>query len=192
MAIAEADAPADLLGVTRSKAIVVCVVVLAAVALGATASAARTGATKTTQLRSLNHELALAINGFRRAHHLPLLRLRTQLNSSARQHSVEMGTDGYFDHPSADGTAFWKRIARYYPTTHYRYWTVGENLLFASPSIGARAAMREWINSPEHLANLKNKNWRDLGVSAVYVPDAGGVYGGNAVTIITTDFGARH
>jgi uncharacterized protein YkwD len=48
-----------------------------------------------------------------------------------------------------------------------------------------------WLASPEHRANLRNKTWRDLGVSAVYVPDAGGVYGGNTVTIITTDFGVR-
>ena len=192
MAIGDFGVAADHFGVKRSKAFVFFVVVVVAVALGATASAARTGTAKATQLRSLNRDVAAAINDFRRAHHLPLLRVRTQLNSAARQHSVEMGTDGYFDHPSADGTVFWKRIAKYYPTTHYRYWTVGENLLFASPDIGADAAMQQWIGSPEHLANLKNKNWRDLGVSAVYVPDAGGVYGGNPVTIITTDFGARH
>jgi uncharacterized protein YkwD len=103
-----------------------------------------------------------------------------------------MGADGYFDHPSANGTPFWKRIQNYYSATNYSYWTVGENLLYASPSIGADAALKLWIGSPEHLRNLKDKNWRDLGVSAVRVKDAGGIYGGHTVTIITTDFGARH
>ncbi len=177
---------------TRLKTLLVCLVVLVAVVFGATASVAQSGEAKATQLLSLNHQVAVAINNFRRAHHLPLLRLRTGLNASARQHSVEMGVDGYFDHPSADGTVFWKRIQKYYPSASYRYWTVGENLLFASPSVSAANAMQQWIASPEHLANLKNKNWRDLGVSAVHVPDAGGIYGGTTVTIITTDFGARH
>jgi len=178
--------------VSRSKAILVALVLLVAVVLGATASPARSGAAKETQLRSLNHQIAVAINAFRRKHGLRPLRVKPQLNASARQHSDEMGADGYFDHPSADGTVFWKRIQHYYPSTHYRYWTVGENLLYASPSIDAAGAMAQWIASPEHLANLKNKNWRNLGVSAVHVPDAGGVYGGSDVTIITTDFGARH
>jgi len=113
------------------------------------------------------------------------------LNASARQHSEEMGADGYFDHPSANGTAFWKRIQRYYPSAHYSYWSVGENLLYATPTLDATTAMKMWLASPEHRANLRNRNWRDLGVSAVYVPNAGGVYGGYDVTIITTDFGVR-
>jgi uncharacterized protein YkwD len=191
LSIDHSRAAADLFRVSRTKASVVLVVLVVAVVLGATASPARSGAAKETVLRSLNHQIAVAINNFRRAHGLGQLRVRRTLNASAAQHSKEMGADGYFDHPSADGTAFWKRIEHYYPTTHYRYWTVGENLLYASPSIDATDALADWIASPEHLANLKNKNWRDLGVSAVHVPDAGGVYGGEDVTIITTDFGAR-
>jgi len=167
-------------------------VLLTVVAVGGTASAARSAAQRETQLRSLNRQVAAAINAFRTAHLLPRLHISVALNASARQHSLEMGADGYFDHPSANGTVFWKRIQRYYTSTNYSYWTVGENLLWSSPSITATQALKLWIASPEHLANLKNKNWRDLGVSAVHVPDATGVYGGYPVTIITTDFGARH
>jgi uncharacterized protein YkwD len=166
--------------------------VLVAVVLGATASPARSGAKKETQLHSLDHQIAVAINKFRRAHHLSQLRLSAELNASAREHSDEMGADGYFAHASADGTVYWKRIQSYYPSTSYSYWTVGENLLFATPSINATNALKMWIASPEHLANLEDPNWRDLGVSSVHVVDAGGVYGGSTVTIVTTDFGARH
>lgn len=144
------------------------------------------------QLSGLDLQIALAINNFRRAHHLVPLRISVQLDAASRQHSQEMGADGYFDHDSANGTLWWKRIQHYYPSKGYTYWTVGENLLFASPDIGADAAMQEWIGSPEHLRNLLNPAWRDLGVSAVHMSNAGGVYGGNPVTIITTDFGARH
>ena len=176
----------------RSKVVLVLAVLLLAVVLGATASPARSGAKSETQLHSLNHEIAAAINAYRVANNLRPLHVSVHLNASARQHSDEMGEDGYFDHPSANGTAFWKRIEHYYPDTHYRYWSVGENLLYASPTIDAATAMKMWLGSPEHRANLRNRNWRDLGVSAVYVPDAGGVYGGYDVTIITTDFGARY
>ena len=59
-----------------------------------------------------------------------------------------MGADGYFDHPSADGTAFWKRIQHYYSATDYSYWTVGENLLYASPTISAADALKHVDREP--------------------------------------------
>ena len=144
------------------------------------------------QLLTLNHQVADAINTFRIAHGLTPLTISADLNASARQHSMEMGADGYFDHPSADGTAWWKRIQSYYGSDGYSYWTAGENLLWSSPNISAADAMRMWIQSPEHLRNLKDPNWSDLGVSSVHVLHARGVYGGYTVTIITADFGARH
>ena len=145
-----------------------------------------------TQLRSLNRQVASAINTFRVAHGLAPLTVSVGLNASSRQHSLEMGARGYFDHPSADGTAWWKRIQNYYGSDGYEYWTAGENLLWSSPNISAADAMRLWIQSPEHLRNLKDPNWSDLGVSSVHVLHARGVYDGETVTIITTDFGARH
>jgi uncharacterized protein YkwD len=178
--------------VIRFKALLVTAFVLVAVVLGVTASPAQSGAQRATQLRTLNKQIAAAINTYRQAHGLAPLKVSTQLNAAALQHSQEMGADGYFDHSSADGTSFWKRIQKYYPSSSYSYWSVGENLVFGSPSIGAVQAMKLWIASPEHRANLRNKNWRDLGVAAVHVQDAGGVYGDSTVTIITTDFGARH
>jgi uncharacterized protein YkwD len=192
LSIDHSGAAADLLPVTRSKAFLVAALVLVAVVLGVTASPARSGAQHESQLLTLNRAIAAAINTYRRANGLKPLHVSVHLNAASRQHSQEMGADGYFDHPSADGTAYWKRIQSFYSAKNYSYWTVGENLLFASPTIDAAAALRMWINSPEHRANLRNRNWRDLGVSAVHVIDAGGVYGGNDVTIITTDFGARH
>jgi uncharacterized protein YkwD len=184
---------ADCVSVTRSKALLVAVLLLVAVPVGgAAASPARSTARSEKELLSLNREIAIRINHFRRAHGRASLHLCRQLNASARQHSKEMGADGYFDHPSADGTPFWKRIQRYYSSSNYSYWTVGENLLFSSPTVTATTALRMWIRSPEHLRNLLDPNWRNLGVSAVHVTDAGGVYGGSTVTIITTDFGARH
>jgi uncharacterized protein YkwD len=183
---------ADFVFVSRTKAFLVASVVAVAVVLGGTASPARSGSQQETQLLSLNRQIVLAINQFRRAHGLPTLRISSHLNGSARQHSLEMGADGYFAHNSANGTAWWKRIRHYYPPApDYGYWSVGENLLYSPDDIGAAAALKLWIASPPHLANLMNRNFRDLGVSSVHVDQAGGVYGGSPVTIITTDFGAR-
>jgi uncharacterized protein YkwD len=155
-----------------------------------------TSATATTRsetsLRTLNHEVLTAVNDFRAEHGLAKLRESRALDRSARQHSLEMGRDGYFAHPSADGTSFWRRIRRYYAARNYSYWSVGENLLWSSPSVSAAGAMKLWIASPEHLANLLTPKWRELGVSAVRVLNAPGVFGGRRVVIITTDFGDRH
>jgi uncharacterized protein YkwD len=145
-----------------------------------------------TSLRTLNHEVLAAVNSFRAAHGLSRLHESAALDSSARQHSLEMGRDGYFAHSSADGTAFWKRIQHFYAARNYSYWSVGENLLWSSPSVSAGGAMKLWIGSPEHLANLLTPRWRELGVSAVSVVHAPGIFGGRRVVIITTDFGDRH
>jgi uncharacterized protein YkwD len=177
---------------TQSRRFLVAVVVVAALVAATAVAPARSGSHRETQLHSLNHQVAAAINAFRVAHGLAPLKVSPDLNASARQHSLEMGADGYFAHNSADRTVFWKRIEKYYTHEGYSYWTVGENLLWSSGSVSSTDALNMWIASPEHLANLKSKNWTRVGVSAVRVVQAGGVYGGDTVTIITTDFGARH
>jgi uncharacterized protein YkwD len=178
--------------VTRRKALVFPALLLVAFVVAVTASPARSASQSGKQLLSLNHQIVAAINVFRAQHNLAPLTVSTDLNAASRQHSQEMGADGYFDHPSYDGTAFWKRIQGYYSSAAYSYWTVGENLLYSTGSIDAATALQMWIRSPEHLRNLLDKNWHDLGISSVRVRHAGGVYGGSTVTIITTDFGARH
>src|SRR5205085_7332242 len=118
-------------------------------------------------------------------------RLNLRLTAAARAHSRQMAKDGYFAHSSADGSSFWRRIQRFYVSTPWRYWSVGENLLWSSPDIDAGGALKLWLNSPEHRANLMNARWREIGVSAVHATQAGGVFHGLDVTIVTTDFGVR-
>lgn len=144
-----------------------------------------------TNLPTLDRALLAAVNQFRVTHHLVPLRESARLDSSARQHSLEMGRFGYFGHSSADGTSFWRRIQHYYGSGNYAYWSVGENLLWAARRVSAARAMRMWIASPEHLRNLLTSQWRQIGVSAVHVVRAPGVFHSLGVTIITTDFGVR-
>lgn len=131
------------------------------------------------------------INVVRRAHALSPLKLSTPLAVAADQHTAEMGKGGYFGHSSADRTLFWKRIERSYPSLEHRTWSVGENLLFKTPDVGATQVIRLWMSSPEHRANLLHPAWRDVGIAARHYRTAPGFYSGQAVTILTADFGVR-
>ena len=55
------------------------------------------------------------INSVRRAHGVGPLVLSVKLSAAARQHTREMGSVGYFEHESADRSAFSKRLERFYP-----------------------------------------------------------------------------
>jgi uncharacterized protein YkwD len=145
-----------------------------------------------TSLRTLNHNVLASVNRFRSSHGLPALRESGALDKAARRHSLEMGRLGYFSHNSFSGAQFWQRVRQFYPAHGYSYWAAGENLVWAAPSLRAGSAMRLWISSPPHLANLLSPRWRQIGISAVGVARAPGVYGGRRVTIITADFAVRH
>src|SRR5437867_3592181 len=113
-----------------------------------------------TALSSLESGVLAQLNAIRTQHGLAPLRLNARLNSAAAAHSRQMAADGYFDHSSVDGTAFWKRIGRWYGAGGYRYWSVGENLLWSSPEIDPSGALQLWMNSPEHRANILSTRWR--------------------------------
>jgi uncharacterized protein YkwD len=102
-----------------------------------------------------------------------------------------MGTFGFFGHSSHDGSAFWKRVQRYYGKGRYANWAVGENLLWSTTGLDASGALKLWMASPGHRKNILTARWREVGLSAVTVPAAPGVFGGRDVVIITSDFGVR-
>ena len=142
-------------------------------------------------LSALESQVLGQVNAIRARRGLRQLRISAGLSAAAAQHSREMAEDGYFAHESANGGAFWRRIQRFYGMGRYHSWQVGENLLWSSPDVDAAAALRMWLASPEHRANLLNGKWREIGVSAVHVESAPGAYHGLPVTIVTADFGAR-
>ncbi len=131
------------------------------------------------------------VNALRAAHGLTRLRLSPALSAAAVSHSTEMARRGYFSHSSADGASFSSRIGRFYPPRGFRSWTVGENLLWGAPDIGALRAFKLWLASPPHRANLLSPRWREIGLVAVHSTRAPGVYGGRPATVVTADFGAR-
>ena len=131
------------------------------------------------------------LNRARADHGLGPLKLSMRLTTAADAHTSEMASAGYFDHSSRDGTPFWKRVDQWYGKSGYSFWTVGENILWSSPSLTPGRAIALWMASPEHRANILSPQWHEIGVAAVHENDAPGVYHGLPVTIITTDFGAR-
>lgn len=165
---------------------------LAAIVLLAMPGAALSarGGTRTTQA-SLDAGVLDQLNVIRLAHGLVPLTASPRLAAAAAQHTQEMAADGYFAHNSFDGTAFWRRISQWYSSAHYGYWSVGENLLWSSPDVDAAGALRLWMQSPEHRANILAPRWREIGIANIHVANANGVYDGRPVTIIATDFGVR-
>jgi uncharacterized protein YkwD len=131
------------------------------------------------------------INQVRSQNGLQALRSSGALSEAAEFHSRSMATRGFFAHESADGSPFGRRIERFYPSRGFRYWSAGENLAYGSPSISADGAVRAWMGSPGHRANILSSSWTEIGIGAVHVDSAPGVYDGRPATIITTDFGVR-
>ena len=136
-------------------------------------------------------QVLVAVNTLRAQHHLSALKGSPSLAAAAGVHGREMAEQGYFSHDSADGSAFWKRIERFYPSKGRRYWTVGENLLWSSPDVDAAQTIQLWLDSPPHRRILLAPEWREIGISALQSSSAPGVYDGLPVTIVTADFGTR-
>jgi uncharacterized protein YkwD len=165
-------------------AALVASVLLAAPALPASGSSR-------ASLATLQTGVLAKLNEIRLQHGLVPLKLNAELSAAATQHTNEMLADGYFAHGSFGGGAFWKRIQHYYPSASFNSWSVGENLLWSGGPVDAATALDLWMNSPEHRANILTARWREIGIAAQYKADAAGAFGGNSVTIVSTDFGAR-
>ena len=165
---------------------------LAVLSFGASSAAAAGKPVRTlSAANQLESRVLGELNAIRRANGLVPLTLSRPLSASADSHSRAMGTFGFFGHSSRDGSVFWKRVQRFYRAASYGNWSVGENLLWSTAGIDAVAALKLWMASPGHRKNILTARWREVGLSAVSVPAAPGVFGGRDVVIITSDFGVR-
>jgi uncharacterized protein YkwD len=166
--------------------------VLALLSVGAVGATAAGNPVRTlTAANQLESQVLAELNEIRREHGLVPLRSSRPLATAADAHSRAMGTFGFFAHSSRDGSAFWKRVQRYYGPNGYDSWAVGENLLWSTTGIDASRAVKLWMGSPSHRKNILQARWREVGLAAVSVPGAPGVFGGRDVVIITSDFGVR-
>ena len=145
--------------------IVILLVALAALLFASLPAAAPAG----VSLNSYEQQLLKCINHERAKRHLASLRVNAKLVDAARAHSADMGEKQYFDHNSASGETWSRRIVRLgYSRSGYRVWKAGENIawgagLYSSPV----AIVGQWMKSSMHRAVILTQSFRDLGVGAV-------------------------
>jgi len=155
------------------------------VILPATASASITLTPKEKRVVAL-------INKIRANRDLPKLWVKPCLVRAARTHSAEMGEEQYFDHDSANGESFARRLIRNgYKRSGFSFWKVGENIawgsgLYSTPEV----IVDNWMHSKAHKAVILTKCFRNIGIG-VTVCDEG--YGdcSDPVTFFTLDLGRR-
>ncbi|HET9740656.1 MAG TPA: CAP domain-containing protein [Solirubrobacteraceae bacterium] len=139
-------------------------------------------------LKRIRRAILCLHNKVRAQNDLSPLRENRRLRRAARAHSRDMTAAGYFEHTAPDGTTMVQRILRADYARDDQGWMLGENLAWGTGSLGTpRGAMKAWMASPGHRANILKAGFRELGVGVVArVPSsdaAGATY--------TVDFGVR-
>jgi uncharacterized protein YkwD len=99
------------------------------------------------------------MNAARAEHHVAPLAASTQLAAAANYHSHEMLRAGYFSHDSASGGSPDRRIGRFYPSSGYRTWRIGEALLWWATTVDDGGHPR-LARKPEHRAILLSSSFR--------------------------------
>jgi uncharacterized protein YkwD len=142
-------------------------------------------------LDALEAELLTRLNALRRSRGRRPLRPSAPLATAADTHSRSLAKRGLFVHRLPGAPPFYRRVRKFYAARGYRGWTVGENIVAASPGLTAAGAIQAWLATPSHRRNLLSRGWREVGFGAVQATNAPGVWAGGATTIVTADFGAR-
>jgi uncharacterized protein YkwD len=127
-------------------------------------------------------------NQVRAEHDLPALRENKRLRKAALGHSRNMVARGFFAHTTPSGMTMVDRILKARYVGEDDGWMLGENLAWGTGSFATpRGAVRAWMDSPGHRANILKRGYRELGVGVVLgvpVSDAAGA-------TYTVDFGLR-
>lgn len=97
-------------------------------------------------------------NQFRAQNGLGALKLNSELNAAAQNHSQDMAVGDYFSHTGKNGSQPWDRAK----VVGYEAQSMGENIAagYSTPE----AVVQGWIDSPGHRANLLNASYTELGV----------------------------
>jgi uncharacterized protein YkwD len=121
------------------------------------------------------------VNRERAAAGCPALVPNDALMQIAQAHSQDMAGHDFFEHDGSDGRTPFQRML----DAGYRYRSAAENI--AAGASSPADAVRLWMNSPGHRANILNCGLRETGVG--YVDDPGDRlrYG----NYWTQDFGTR-
>jgi uncharacterized protein YkwD len=128
-------------------------------------------------------------NQARADHKLSPLCVHPKLTEAARFHSQEMLNKGYFSHDSRNGESVKARLERFgYTFAGHPYWKYGENVSWGSGHMGAAGhRFDEWMESPDHRANILDKDFREVGIGA----RTGTFEAQDGAKMYTVDFGTR-
>lgn len=114
------------------------------------------------------------VNRERQANGITPLAINDQLQAAARNKSIDMIVNNYFDH-YALGKTPWMFIR----SQNYDYQLAGENLAMGYST--SEGIVNAWMNSPSHRANILNPEFQEIGVGVVR-----GAYTENGLTSETT------
>jgi uncharacterized protein YkwD len=115
------------------------------------------------QFSTLESEVVRLTNVARRERRCRPLRIDPRLVRSARNHSIEMAQSDYFAHNSPDGSSPWERMERAgYPNGGAE--NIGRGYLTADE------AVRGWMGSRSHRANILNCSLTAIGVGVASGP----------------------
>ena len=164
-------------------------VVLAAALAAAAAPVSAATADQSARIQgrgALEGQILVELNDVRAERGLQPLRVVT--GRMAVTHSRSMLAVGFFDHASADGTSFDRRLRRHYPDRGWSVWSVGE-----TPSLDVRPWTRDSSASGrvEPHREVISATWRVVGIGARYAAAAPQEFGGAPTTVVTADFGLR-
>ncbi|WP_128478600.1 CAP domain-containing protein [Halorussus pelagicus] len=145
-----------------------------------------------TQIEYLVHE---EINERRQDRGLQPLKFNPHLRNIARNHSRDMGEQGYFSHTSPDGDSMEDRYEEYgymceVPMSGNRYATGAENIAYTYANENvlrdngesvyysnekelARGLVNQWMNSTGHRKNILRDYWQKEGIG-VYIIEVDG------------------
>ena len=115
----------------------------------------------------LESQVLVELNAIRRQHGLAPVRLSRPLSAAADAHSRAMGTFGFFEHESRDGSAFWKRVQRFYGPDGYEQ-LVGRRepaLVVRRRSTPPPRSSSGW-RAPATGRTSSPPRWREIGLSA--------------------------
>lgn len=140
---------------------------------------------------SLEREVVREINRVRASRGLQPLRSASGLTSAAVTHSRSMVLRGFFSHTSSDGTQFFDRVRRHYPSRGWTSWSVGETLFANTGATDAQTIVATWLRSSPHREIVLTPGWRDVGIGVVYRSSAPGTFAGAETLVVTADFGVR-
>lgn len=117
-------------------------------------------------------------NELRARNGLPALAEQVLLDKSSALKAEDMAVNKYFSHNGPGG----HNLAYFLNQTGYKYNVAGENL--AMGFTGAEQVLDAWVKSPTHLANLLDKDYKEMGVGLQT-----GDYGGESVVYVAEHFG---